>query len=221
MRDLREVLGELEAKERLLDVHPPGDDPVLLQEHDVVGVDVRPEGLFRRGSGRSEGDEGHLAPQAHHALRQKTGQRATRAGQGGRVRRVRVHDRAHVAPEAVHEEVQADLAEGSIASANHAAALVDDDELIDRTEALGKGRRRRHHASGRGQRGDVAVVIGDPAALPDDGRRIGDLAPQLMLGLLAHLTDATSMWSMTPTITLRMGSLPSIVPRICRAPLPS
>ena len=119
----------------------------------------------------------------------------------GRVRRMRVDDRADVGPPLVDDEVQPDLAE-HLAAADHRALVIDLDQIGVGDQPL-RGRGRRGDETpcrdGRIARAHVAVVVGDPAGGVQVLRGLRDLHAQL-------LHESTSTASTMPTIALRIGT---------------
>jgi hypothetical protein len=94
---------------------------------------------------------------------------------------VGVDDGADVGAALVDGEVEAELAEHA-AAADHLALRVDLDEVAVLDEPLRGGRRGRDEARPVA-RGDVAVVVRDPAGRVQVARDLGDLRPQRLAGL--------------------------------------
>jgi hypothetical protein len=153
-RDLGQVLDQLEAQERLLEVSAPGDDAVAAEQDRVDGLAPRGQGRDRRFAGGREADPGDDRAERHHRLGDErprdrmVGDAAGAAGDRGGRHRVGVDHGADVGPALVDREVQAELAE-DLALADHLAGGVEGEDV-----ALGD-----HPLRGRGRRGEEPAAV--------------------------------------------------------------
>jgi hypothetical protein len=159
---------------------------VVAEQHDVDQLAPGREGGLRSVAGlrvrqlrdlRAERDDG-LGDE------RRLDQVLAPARDRGGMRRMGVDDRADIGPALVDREVKADLAK-NLAGADHVALAVDLDEISLADDALGRRRRRRDVAIAVA-RGDVAIVVGDPAGGVQVLRGLGDRVAKLFHGAMSN-----------------------------------
>ena len=167
-RDPRQVLDQLEAEEGLLEVRAPGQHAVAAEQHGVdllaPGRERGDRGLARRREGQARDDR----PERHHGLGDErpadhvVADPAARARDRGGVGWMGVDHRADIGAALVDREVEAELAE-DLAGADHLAGGIELEQIAVADHPLGRGGRRGEEARAVAD-GEVAVVVGDPAA---------------------------------------------------------
>ena len=183
-----------------------GDGAVVGQQDRLGVLDVRQHGVGKRlAARRLVGRDRDLAQEHLDFGQDALGDRLAGDGEGRRVRRMTVHDRAHVGPRLHDRQVQQDLARALALAGDLLAVQVDDAQIVGLHESLRHPRRRAEHPVVAEPQADVAVVGRGESLVVDPP---ADLAHLLAKLPLVHHCSVAAHVFLAIVLCIEFGLIP-------------